>query len=210
MFIKIYEVEKIINQIILFFGKENVKLIFHYGNRKGRDIDIFVILKDDSEYNCLKIMNLDISYVGLSEALVMAKNLDPLLTEPILFGDFLYGEKDELRSSFIRINSSKEIVKYLQDKSNNYLNWAETYFNSCNLSLSCDCIRFSLSFYLFSLYYAKNTKVINFKSILTIYKDYSLLIRKAEILAKNEHIASIELVNELLKENKKILTKIFN
>lgn len=200
--------EMIINLIFLIFGEDNINIIAYYGNKKGRDIDIFLILNDDYDYNCLKIGKLDITYIGLNKVLEMAKNLDPLLTEPVLFGDILYGDVADIKNLINQPNLKVEIASYLFDKSASFLNWAEIYFRNDNLVLACDCLRFSLSFYLYSLHYSSKDKVIDFNSILQIYPKEALLIKKAEIFAKNHQLLKRELVANLMLENEKILTRI--
>ena len=56
--------EYILNTVFSIFGKNNIVSIIYYGNKQGRDVDIFIILVGNVEYNCLKYNNLDITYIG--------------------------------------------------------------------------------------------------------------------------------------------------
>jgi hypothetical protein len=198
-------IKKIIKQVLLIFGQAKVKLIAHYGNKGGRDIDIFVILADEAEYNCIKDGQFDISYVGLPKALEMARNLDPLFTEPMIFGTLIYKQKD-FEKVIIKVNQKKEVSRYLRKKAKEIFNWAEKYFQRKDLKPTSDCIRFSLSFHIYSLYYQENDQIIDFKSILKLYPEEAFWIKKAEVLAKSQQVPAFELVQDLILKNREFLT----
>lgn len=198
--------DSVLQKIFCLFKKERIKLIIHYGNLNGRDIDIFIILKDNIDYNCIKTEKLDITFVGLSQAHIMAKNFDPLLIEPIMLGNIIYGNKKEIVDSIRNNKNNKEISKYLRNKSKTFLAWAIDHLNKQNFYNACDCIRFSISFYCFSVYYNKNKKIIYFNNLKTLFREEFFLIYEAEMLAKKQKKFSILIVNDLLIKNQKLLT----
>ena len=108
---KIKEIRK---DLISIFPKIFIKTAILYGDKQGQDIDIFIIFRNRVAYNCLQYQQFDISYTNETEIKKMLSNFDPLITEPILTGQEIYGQylsilKKEL--SFTRTNNST--VEYL-------------------------------------------------------------------------------------------------
>lgn len=152
------------------------------------------------------INNFDITYLSLREASKIARNLDPLITEPILFGEIIYGNDHDIRQAIKNPNSREEVIKYLKEKSIIFLNWAKDHFKKNNLALACDCIRFSLSFYYYAKYYNKSREPISFKAINKIFVNEFKLIKQAELLFKSNQDLSVNQVINLLHKTEGILT----
>ena len=86
--------KQILEKIFSLFPAKIVKTVIWYGNRKGKDIDLFIILKDVSiEYGNLRKFPLDIVYMSELFFKKSIKNFDPMATDPILTGNHIYGKK---------------------------------------------------------------------------------------------------------------------
>lgn len=198
-------VEYIIENVFSIFDKDDVKIIIYYGNKGGRDIDVFVILTGEIEYSCIYKDFFDITYVGERNVNKMIKNFDPLLTEPLLTGDVLYGELSHIKNNLMISNYSKKTFEYLKGRSKMYFNWAEKHFENGDLIYSCDCLRFSLSFFYFAIHYKKGGKIITFSDLLK--KDNNCKnIKKIEKIVKNKKKVTNKLVKKMLIKVFKILT----
>ena len=194
----------ILNKIFSIFSVEDIKTIIYYGNKKGKDIDIFVIIPGEISYNCICHNEFDITYVGEYWIDEMIKYFDPLLTEPILTGDLLYGEISEISQKLQTIYSSKETERYLKGKATGFLHWAKIYLENDTLLQSCNCIRFSISFYLFANYYKHNTHPVTFSKLTKKYQ--TTILKKATALTKNQKSILPHEVNGLIHKTRNLLT----
>ena len=204
---RIAMIEHVLNSIFSIFKKDNVVLIIHYGNRGGRDIDIFVVISGDAEYNCIHQNQLDITYVGSDWINEMTMGLDPLLTDPILTGDIIYGDGDQIIQKLIKTRLSNGTTNYLTSKANLFLQWSVTHLQNKDLKQACNCIRFSISFYCFSKHYQENGKLIDFTSLIVHYPKEGNLIKKAEKMAKQSEKLITSDVIAIINQTHLLLTK---
>lgn len=200
-------IEYILKNIFSIFGKENVNLIIFYGNEQGKDIDVFVVIAGESEYNCTQQGRFDITYVGEKWLTEMIEFFDPLLTEPILTGKTIYGNSSHIKNALSKIRPSRNMINYLKNKAFLYFQWA--YAHCCNndLTYASDCIRFSLGFYYFALYYQCNDEIITYSDLTDKFINEYQMIETAKKMANNKKELTLEKVWQVLTEAHDILTK---
>jgi hypothetical protein len=183
-----------------------VKLVFQYGSNSGRDIDLFVILRGKAKYNCIHQTQLDITYVGDHWVDEMLACFDPLITEPIITGRVIFGEGEEhFQKRLSESRPTEKSVEYLRDKAIQFLEWAKNHYQSGNFSESSNCLRFAISFYLFSEYYTRNLKPITFAAL--IDKNNCNLLQRAEKIAKGALPPLTEDLIDLINNTEETLTK---
>jgi len=197
--------ENILNIVFSVFGKENILTVIHYGNKNGRDIDVFVVLSGEIECDCVFHGKMDIAFVGGSWVKKMIDCFDPRLTEPVLTGEFIYGEQKIVERVRRRIKT-KETVEYLREKAFQFLEWGMIYFQNGDLPLACDCIRFSVSFHLFARHYKKSERVVVFSFLIDRFQYEGDLINRAERVAKEQEEVTREKVEGIFKEVFQLLT----
>lgn len=158
-------INNIQEKIFSCFKREDVLLVIWYGNRKGKDIDLLVLLQGDFDYSNFQSGYFDVSCVGWPLAWKMILKLDPLITDPILEGEEVVGDSRDLVYAIENIRPGFETCEYLNDKSLIFLNWSEVYFGLGNFKESLNCLRFSLGFSYFSNFYQKNSRVTTLKEL---------------------------------------------
>lgn len=177
--------EEIVQRVCKQINPENIKSLFWYGTRPGRDIDLLIVLKKEIKVRLCESSKskLDILMIDNSEFIRRLSLLDPAVTDPLITGFVLLGNKEEiglLRSDTIlslSVSDSKKIPKetiqflkeracerlknagtFLQKKSNSFL-----YPFLIELSWAC-------GYYAFAHYYNKTSAWITFDHLLVIDK----------------------------------------
>ena len=200
-------IEYILKNVFSIFRKEKVKLIIYYGNKQGEDIDIFLITSGESEYNCIHQGRFDITYIGEKYLEEMIKHLDPLLTEPILSGNVIYGNMSNIKNALNEVCVSENIINYLLNKSLLYFQWANAHFQNGDLIYTCNCVRFSLSFYYFARHYKKAGVITTFSTLFDNLRNDRTTIEMATKMAKSQKKLTFKNVEHILTETHQILTK---
>jgi len=152
-------------------NKTKPLLAVHYGNKKGEDIDIFVISPLVTEYTCLKQGCFDIIDVNQEIAEVMVHNLDPLITEPVLTGTALIGEEKmaEYKKIILATEATPVIVKYLLTKAKLFFSWAKTFFEQNNYQNAINNLSFVASYLFFTQYYSQVKSVATYRELLEYF-----------------------------------------
>lgn len=201
-------IEYILTYIFSIFNKKNVRLVIYYGNKQGKDIDVFVVVAGESEYNCIHQGHFDVTYIGEKWLKSMINHLDPLLTEPVLTGDVLYGSVGYIKDNLSNVDPSKKVVNYLTNKTLQYHEWANAHFQNGDLVYACDCARFSLGFYCFATHYQNCTRITTFSTVLNESNDKRALIKKITTMAKNKEKLTFVNVKYILTKTHEILTNL--
>ncbi len=173
--------------LLNYISIENIISAYQYGNKNGKDIDIFILCKNDICYDRTEIEKFDFTIVGHRYFDHFLKSFDPIVSEPLLTGRLISG-LDLLQSTqrLRSLDASDATVKH-------HLNMAQQVFLSAEhyekLSLEIAFLNlvFSLSYYYFADYYANNKKVILFSYLLE-KSDY--LLKKAFKTYKNKQITN--------------------
>jgi hypothetical protein len=188
---------------------KEVDIAIFYGNRKGNnDVDIFLVFKKEMPYGCFKNQKpLDITFIGKSHADLMIKNLDPLITEPLLTGTTIYGEDKAYKSKLRNSEPNPDVVRYLTEKAKTFYSWSEIFYPSGSYKETANNLRFTISYIIFASYYSKNNKVITFGELVRLHPND--LLAKAEKLTKGQFRKDeldrlIKDVSDLLAQTKPI------
>lgn len=199
---------KILKYVFDIFEKEDVRAVIYFGNKGGLDIDIFVVINKDIEYNCIKRDKLDITYAGGERLNEMVLHWDPLITEPIMSGETIYGDISGICE---KINTTtvplREICDYLDKKARQFIQWAEIYFQRGDLVNVCECLRFAISFSCFFRYYQGGQSLTTFHMIMSEYKNESIFIEELEILAKYQKGLRLSYIDKVLEKAKIYIDK---
>ena len=93
---------------------EQIESVTWYGNRKGKDTDLFVVLKgNEDRYGGFFYKQLDIAFLSRSLVPPLIENLDPLITEPLLTGKGIFGSIDQDRESLLATEVHNKVPLYL-------------------------------------------------------------------------------------------------
>jgi len=196
----------ILTSIFSIFGENNIETVMHYGNKQGEDIDIFVIVYGDIEYNCMHHNKLDITYVGSYHVNEMIACFDPLLTDPILTGEMIFGDSNKIIHKLNKCRASKKTIAYLRKKAIQFFQWGEIHFMKGDFNAVCDCIRFSTSFCCFADYYGKKFNVISFLDIIGQYPNEFELVVKAKRYARSKKNIPADDIRAIMEQTRQILT----
>jgi len=193
----------ILERLFSVFPEKMVKFIIWYGNRDGRDIDLFIVsTKLLINYGVTRKFPLDVVYMSESFFKESIKNLDPMAIDPILTGKLIYGKNiGNLKTEIRKIQPTEKTRKYLLERAKTFFEWTKHYYRNNNLKETLTGIQFTLTYVYFVKYYQNNSKIISFTDLLKIYKnttlEESLFVLKKGLF--NE-------INRLLLETKNLLT----
>ena len=82
-------------KIFELFDPASISFIIRYGSDRNNDIDLFIGLKYDCSYNSMQAKKLDLTFAGGQVVQNMAKHFDPLITEPLMTGELIFGKNVE-------------------------------------------------------------------------------------------------------------------
>jgi len=174
------ETKEIKEYLVSIFPEKLIKTAIWYGNKKGQDIDVFIILKNNIQYNCFQYKEFDISYINETKIIKMLSNFDPLITEPILTGQEIYGEYlSVLKKKLLSIKADENIVEYLMNRAKEFYNWSEKHLATNENKKAIITLTFVISFINFANYYKHHEHVITFKELNKKFPDNLL----SEIMA---------------------------
>ena len=198
-------IHNILEQLFKFFNRKKIYSIVWYGNRKGKDIDIFVVSISNKIYERMIKGQLDVTLIEKYQLHHLINCLNPIVTEPILTGQVIWGnpllyEKAMLNS----INSGTLAVTHLLDSSFRIYREAQTALSKNNVNDALINLSFSISFYYFALHYKNHRKAITFKELLAEYQN-SILSESYSAL-KRDALDLVE-VNSLVEKAKDLFIR---
>lgn len=198
--------EYTLNKIFEIFNKSKVILVILFGNRNGSDTDIFLLLDDDSIYNNTIIEDIDITHIGIRWTDGLMKNLDPILTEPLLTGEVIFGDLDVFENLKTKIKHSNRAPIHLYQSAVLFYEWTLNFINHGEYKKALINISFIYSYLMFSKEYATSDKILTYQDISNkhpILKETKNLIKKHDSVTKEEIFC-------LMKKLKSDLTKTSN
>jgi hypothetical protein len=161
--------KNILQKLFQIVEKENIVLAVYYGNRNGRDIDIFVIEKDGDYYRQCNIDNIDITIVGSEYFDYLFLMFDPLVTEPVLTGESIFGcHLNDLRKKLLFSEVEAKASEHLRKFAWQIFDAAKYFFKHNSCEESAINISFCFSYLCFANFYRKQKKVISFASLLAL------------------------------------------
>ena len=175
--------EEIVQEVKKQINPENIEFLLWYGTRPGRDIDLLIVLKEAIKTRLCESskFNLDILMIDNSEFIRRLNLLDPAITDPLITGFVLLGNREEiglLRSDTILSLSDlkkvpKETIQFLKKKACERLQNANTFLQKkSNGTLRPFLIELSWAcgYYAFADYYNRIPRWITFDHLLVIDK----------------------------------------
>lgn len=92
--------EKIVQEVKKRVNLEDIKFLLWFGTRLGRDIDLLIVLKRKTKVRLCEPskLKLDILMIDNSEFIRRLALLDPAITDPLITGFVLLGNKEEIGS----------------------------------------------------------------------------------------------------------------
>lgn len=148
-------------------NKDLVILVNHYGNKDGNDVNLFVVTNDDTYCKQKKEGLLSIRIVGGSYFHRLISVFDPVITEPILTGEVVYGDDVNGEKKYLAsLVSNKNTLKHLLDNSEIRFMGAEECLRDGELKEAMVNMVFCLSYLEFARYYKTKKEVISFKELL--------------------------------------------
>jgi hypothetical protein len=200
------EIGEIRKNLMSIFSKNFIKTAIWYGNKEGQDIDIFIIFKKKISYNCFQYQGLDISYIGEDEIEKMLSNFDPLITEPILTGQEIYGRYlSVLKKELSSIKANNDAVEYLINRAQEFYDWSQKHLVRDNHKQTIIALSFVISFIHFANYYKHHKQVITFKNLMEDIPNDLLL--KTMALIKNTSRIKKDVLVKLSQETKEFIDK---
>ena len=85
---------------------EDVLLVIRFGKKAGRDLDLLVISQIEPPQEHVEIIGLDILQFSITRTETLARLRDPLVTEPLLTGSILGGDKCIMEQLILQITTS--------------------------------------------------------------------------------------------------------
>jgi len=203
--------KKALCQVIFsIIPREKVAELVLYGSNKfGSDIDIFVILHGYDLYSSFSVGEIDFTIVGAAWLPTLIQNLDPIVIEPILTGERIYGReilpaKDEIKRRRGTINAAD----YLLQCSDICLAWATDHLDKKNFRASACCLVFAISYLLYAKRYALGRRVMIFKNLRVRMECQDL--DRANSIFKGKKSPPEEDLVDLIENIHKSLTDMYN
>ncbi|MFA6430321.1 MAG: hypothetical protein WC229_02440 [Candidatus Paceibacterota bacterium] len=197
--------DKILPVLFSVIPMEQIESVTWYGNRKGKDTDLFVVLKDnDDKYGGFFYEQLDIAFLSRSLVSPLIENLDPLITEPLLTGEGIFGSIDQDRESLLATRVHNKVPMYLLKRAETFYEWATSAAYDGRFPNALNILNFVYSYSLYAFRYWGGNDVVLFKDILSS-KD-GLWIREFRYKYKNsKHIHESEVL-KAFTDTRKMLT----
>jgi len=211
--------KEIIQEVKRQINPEDIKFLFWYGTRPGRDIDLLIVLKRKIKV-CLcesSKSRLDVLIVDNREFIRRLKLLDPAVTDPLITGFVLLGDKKEaglLRSDTILFLSDskevpKETIQFLKERACKRLQTASTFLqkkgNSALYSFLVE-LSWACGYYVFAEYYNNTSTWITFDHLLAVHEDvvFKQVMSALEVVKSGGSINRSCLI-DLFQETQKML-----
>jgi len=197
--------KQIIQKLFKQINKKHIISIIYYGNNKGKDIDLCVIVNTSMTYDKIEKNNMDLTIFNEKYFIYLAQLLDPLTTEPILTGKEIYGNRLKYYSNIIKnVKPSVDTIKHLYDFSIQIFIAGKNLYYKNKYQSSMENLYFSLSYIAYANYYSYANKVILFKELMNINHDSILsevkyYVKQKNKLNKDKINYFINTTNELIK-----------
>lgn len=164
---------RILNYVL---DEKDIESIIWYGNKSGKDVDLFVILNKQHDYFCEKDGRLDIIVIGEECLLKMLKKLEPIATEPILTGSVIFGKDgiNEYREFVESIETNQTIVKHLFQLACTFYKWAVDWWKKGVYRNTINNLEFVASYAYFSRYYKAHKRVVTYKELRETLNEFEL------------------------------------
>ena len=189
---------------------KNLIFLIHFGsNNQNGDIDLCAILEDNVKLDEYKhSRTIDISQFNYSDFLKRIDLFDIPITQPLLTGILIYGNKKDFNKLKIKLKNkkpNKRAIAHLHRRSRWCFDYATEYFSNqpitlTNLEITLSNLAYAISFYEFAQRYKNNERVIAMDEL------DSQLFKEIRTKLKNiEKEIDISNINHLILKVKKFL-----
>ena len=197
---------EIINILSGTVKKSNIITAIHYGNKKGVDVDILIIVNNKTFYERRVEGKIDITMVGIDYVDYLLSVFDPIVTEPFITGKVVFGKDiTNYKLRLASLISNRNVQTHLLDFAKQIYQSIDENLKNNDLDKAIINIVFCLSYLHFMRYYEKSKNVIIFKKLLTLNQGSLLSISyaymKKEELNNKEIYALLSKTKLLLEEN---------
>ncbi len=161
------EYNNVVRDILLIFSQFKVVSIFLYGNFKGKDVDVFVLLDGSIPYMKSEVNVYDITAIGEDWIPMLVRYRDPLVIEPVLGGSEIYGSISD--SILSRLSSSfpdPDCPDFLRECSSLFFSWAVIHERDDRCLVALETLRFALSYALLAKHYEASREICRFSNLL--------------------------------------------
>ena len=178
--------KQILQKLFSVFKKQEVDFVIVYGNKKGRDVDLFVGLKRDFQFETVQIGELDVVSFGGIWIPHLIVRLDPMITEPLQTGKVIFGDISELKSKLLKVRIDEEVCCYLIHTALIFFDWAKQLLKERKLDGVIWNLSFVVSYVAFAKYYKNSKKLVKFADLCSsggICEDVTYLREMAKNMA---------------------------
>jgi hypothetical protein len=197
--------KKILEHLFGILDRKRIFSVILYGNRKGRDIDLFIIAVSEKHYERIANGKLDLTIIEKGQLHHLISCLNPLVTEPVLTGQVIWGDPLLYEKEMLNKTKASILVEnHLLESSFRILKEAEASLAKNNVKDALVNLSFSISFFYYSLYYAKHDEVITFRKLLTEYPNS--VLSESYLALKGGHLGLND-VNCMVEKTKELLTR---
>ena len=156
--------KEIIRKINGKVDSKDIKFLIRYGDWLGNDIDLLAVLERETEARLYEPSKLDILTIGKNEFEQRRRLFDPVITDPIITGSLLSGDKTEfselISNTVLSLSLSEKAIQFLKKKAHERLKDATTFLKIYtkkggrdNLLSFLDELSFVCSYFEFARYY---------------------------------------------------------
>ncbi|MDP2934826.1 MAG: hypothetical protein Q8N59_03620 [bacterium] len=210
--------ERIVEKVIRKRKSQDIVFLLWYGNRKGKDVDLLLVLKDEVRINCYKMAKWDILEINNKDFKRRLKLFDPVMTEPVMSGVLLFGSYEKfvyLKRKILSICPSVKTIEFLLERASKELENANDFFERYQKKTESQLLLFTLldlsfacSYFEFARYYRNSFDVgpISFSELLM--QGGRLTLKKVVCVfkqAKLNHKINEARINSLIQEVQKTI-----
>jgi len=197
--------ENILKKLFSIVQHDSVLNVIWYGDKKGSDMDLFVLLDNDCGYYPVRTKGLDIIFVSKDSLDTMLYHFDPIVIEPLYGGEIIYGPFDLIENCQRELSYNDDVVPYLLKWAKTCYEWAKDCMLMGKKASALNNLIFCYSHIKIAERYLETLKLVLFKDILDNW-----LIKNREIFKNPDtEISEIYLVC-LMNRLKNMLTELEN
>jgi hypothetical protein len=159
--------KKVLQSLLKVVPEEQIKFAVWFGNRGGKDHDVFVVIKGNYQYGSFVEGPLDISYVGEVWVPMMVKHLDPMVTEPLMTGVIIYGQAWKYLFELSDVKVDEDVPIYLLQCAEIFYELAVQLSFEGRLREAVLTLGFVYSYALYAFSYCTCNNLVMFKDLLS-------------------------------------------
>jgi hypothetical protein len=184
--------------------EQQIESVTWYGNKKGKDVDLFVVMTEGVNYEAFCCGPLDICCVGKSWVPTMIDNLDPTVTEPLATGYVIFGQTNQYISILKNAKVTEDTPIYFLQCAEIFYEWAVNGALVGKTREALITLNFVYSYVLYAFRYWKGQNLVLFREILST--EDGLWIKKNRKIAKNNGVFLESDLHQAFVDTRSVLT----